>query len=1594
MANELQEYIDTGDTFNDTLASAKYDTQMGIASQVLGAATATVVDGGVSIYNSLMPMLGADEVQTGDILRKVSRDASVMYEENPEAIQTASLIGTSFLPMGLALKGMNMLRQGAKGVSWFSNAGRTDNLNKINQAVLDGLEGTKTMRSLNRTMLRNGIANNLLDTAVTEAAMLTAMNSHPLLEDYWDDPVKNMGLSLAFGGVIGSGIGHIADRAAIKAIKGSAMKGVVDDVFKNIEAPAPADPNLGKIQTIDANIKSLERLVSPDFNANTATKQLASFVLEEQKVVKDRLMTEASSGAFKDLPLADKNYFMDLITKNPEFGLASLADGVKFATLPERVVRKSTNAKVGVASLVNTAKRIFDDKTNELVEVTDAIYLPERKAFVEPEQLQDFARASIAYDKDTIKGIDTGKLGYAPRNDMGLIVSTGSSPEVDAAYLSTLHKVSTAKLKDINLLDEADLPAMDAIIARAMKTPDEFTNKTFQFLKDPYGKKSLELNIAGKTPDTRRYSVEELKDIALARKEVVIDSMLKSKPLEYIAIHTNLPYDTVATYAMGKAGNATLKELQAQGYGMMHYKDADALEEYLSVRTKPLRIKHSANKATYADMLSSLDNKTMSNINMEFISNTLNSSKSDLMRSVADSILGNEADPQGMRPLIEMLRNGMGELTNDKLGNPFLQSADFFLRDSGVGKVVSYIGKTIQDTATRKSTELVTPVAQAMSNVVNDVAKRTEALNLFNVLDGMAGWRDIVDGTVVHMIDEVDEVTGKSVKKIVPYLVDGRPFSIKSESVKTLVDEMRKAGREMFEAKATTNRITGRAAPNDLGFWMPSIDFRNKHLAYVFNRNTQKTSVIWGSSPEALKTNIMDYMAATGLKEGEEIITKEAIEGAQGGIVIKTKAQQEQWNILNGRNDSLTMQVANVQKYKTGSAQDAILKLTPERFSEIIGGYENLVESYTKRTASYIMSDVLDRLDTLSNYNQKYSSNQPLDSVFKFMKKSEDGAAKVRNILLGNSNLSQYTPWQHANENFEITVNYGLDTIGKALNSVLEPLSGTFGKKSKLNAQNLEKMDYKAFSDKLEAAGVVNPFAAYDNHMAQTLYNTSKLHEAKDVAKRLVYAGNAFAATAALRFMDIASPLVNAMSMPILMTLAKAQNLPPSLMGAVRAKGGIPPVASLMHEGVRLSNSEHGKTLSAMWEKQGHYTSFVTEANKAMRMTREFTSDSASKLEGIVNNSFVDMMSKPADYVETLTRRTMMFTGYALAKKMYPTMGDTAATVFARDFMDRAVGNYHSGQRPVVFQGTMGVAMGLFQTYMLTLAQNIYRGLELKDYKTLGKAMLAQSTIFGAGSLPGFDIISTAIADNFSEENIDLTTGTFRALPDPMATAIIYGLPSSAGPALYTRGDISPRIPSPTDITALAAVNLVGQTLDFGANLAKATANNGGNIPNAMMQALSLQSVSRPLARWSELVTGYSVSKYGDIYATPDEVRDTTNWMGIGARLIGARPIEEAKAREGLFLGKNYDRIDREHRMKVTNELKLAVRAGTLDDAKLEELAERFASKSGSASAWRKAVNDAIANNNLDGKEIILNKLRPDSPVMHMMDLRDGEAVE
>jgi hypothetical protein len=345
----------------------------------------------------------------------------------------------------------------------------------------------------------------------------------------------------------------------------------------------------------------------------------------------------------------------------------------------------------------------------------------------------------------------------------------------------------------------------------------------------------------------------------------------------------------------------------------------------------------------------------------------------------------------------------------------------------------------------------------------------------------------------------------------------------------------------------------------------------------------------------------------------------------------------------------------------------------------------------------------------------------------------------------------------------------------------------------------------------MDKRGIYNPYAVFDDAAAK-MFGLSKIEDHKDTAKRVVYASNALAATALLRVGELAQPLVNAMSMPILASLAIADRMPATFLGAQKGTAKVSGV-QVMYEGMRSMNSPLFKPLNAKWEKMGIFTPMVSEVNDLQRASRQFEPGMVSKIENALDSAWIKTLSKPADFTESFTRKAMMNTGAVLAKRLYPELDDTGITIFARDFMDKALGNFHASQRPVFFQGTLGVALGLFQTYSLTLAQSIYRHLELKNYKALGTAALLQSGIFGTESMPGFNLISQQIGKNFSDEHFDLSTGTYRAVGEPLGNFLLYGLPSNIGGGSYTtRGDVNPRAPL---FNPPVAWSVISQTMDM-----------------------------------------------------------------------------------------------------------------------------------------------------------------------------------
>lgn len=1723
-----------------------------IASAAEGAIVATAVDFGASVWNSTAGLLGADEANTADILSRVDKNALAVFNENEDAIHTASFIGGAFIPSGIALKGMSLARAGVKGMGWFSDAGKAAKLTEIDTLFREGSVATKAYNEAKRSLYARGFANNAIDAAAMEVSVLSTMNAHPFMEDYMKDPGEHFVKSMLFGGVLGGTLGHIADRFEINALRGAVNQEAWTTVLENYKPIHQGWSNITALQTQAENIKTLSALVETP--PSPIVKEFAQNMLLVEKAAQEQKFKDLSGRLLQGLKPNEQEIILNRLASDPRLAGPDYVELYKLANAQagSKPIYKQTNLSITNKDQFDF-KDFFDTKGN----LKSRVYIPEFGVLGTSAEAAYFARAGVL--GETPAGIaKVRKFGpevtFKPNTEAGLELYSAKAPELDQVYLQRLDQVAHLKERDLARVSVApdDIPTLNALVARAMKNPEDVANlkiritkeepnfnayqsqvisssgvkathfddlKTYAYSTSPYnlGKQALasdtleflrswtggspsdkatfrtaftayrqggwvadnrlrqmaqelyespassklraellvkeadaEGNVylyrglkitdpkghtpldsytpsfevakmfAGSASGVKIYKVhvndivgvvdnghKELEYMVLApnrateaalplsrtttpgavaafnstikevsyaeaesylvqAKQDVITSMLSmGAPPETIAIRTNTPINTVRAF-MGNGGNKSLMDLSYDGFPFMHYTDAAQIDKYLDPTNRPLLLRGNQNKVPYTTLSAKADIRALDIADRQIKTDFLQTSPSFIARKLGDLFFSEER-----RPLLDMLRAQLNKAVPGLAGFKFLQSTDMFIANMGdFGKVASLIGKDIMHIANEGVNTILKPISQAMEDVVRKPVSHVEVQTALALNASLKGKRIYSQGQFWQ--EEARIVDGKTAQVLVPAKYQGQEFKVVTAEADNLLQLFSAAGREMYHMKNTANKIQGTRPLSDLGFWVPAFNPIGKHIAYVHDRLADKVSVLFGNTAEELKEVIGVYKSAN-LKHI-----------ASGDLmIVENKFQQELYNKLAGRVDPLHTEIANVSKLHGGSSTPTIVKANVDQFSDIAQAYEHYINRSVRNIADMSMSDITGNLSRMAEVMGADLKNQPLTKVQRWIQSQENPASVMRNTLLGVSNAKDAPAWQAMNQTFETGMGIAAEVLRNAWKGVTERLPAK--KLASGDSATLQKIDYAALNTQMEEAGVFNPWKIFDDKAAE-IFGVAKLTQARNISPRIVHTSNALAATMVLRFGDIAQPLVNAMSLPILTMSAIADRMPNTFMGVARNTAKAPPL-QIMMEGVAASVSGNAlfQGWAKRWEAAGYFKPLVSEASDILQLARKFEPGALSKVEQGLNSNFVNMMAKPADWSETQVRKVAMFTGGVLAKRLYPELDDLGVTIFARDFMDKAVGNYHAAQRPTFFQGTLGAAAGLFQTYMLTMGQRIYRHLQLKDYKALGKMMLTQNTVFGMGSLPGFSVISQYLGDNYSDDNIDLTTGTFRALPDPVANAVMYGLPSSIGPAFYSRGEIAPR--APTTLGELPAFNMIQQVIQGVSSVAQAASAMDGTAGRAMMQALSMQSVNRPIARLSELASGYSVTRQGNTIAVPEEVWTATSAL---SRLIATRPLEEAKLRDAIHLDRYYGSLDHEERQKAIAELKTAIRSNMLTDEKLSAISEEYL-RTGSPQGWRSAVNQAVAQTNTPGASTFTHKLKPNNPLMYMIDNLDGE---
>lgn len=1088
-------------------------------------------------------------------------------------------------------------------------------------------------------------------------------------------------------------------------------------------------------------------------------------------------------------------------------------------------------------------------------------------------------------------------------------------------------------------------------------------------------------------PSSNKFNYESLDDhISSTIQQRIVELTNAGYSAETISLRLNLPKESV---------NQALYGLEPQVLSTYTNK-LDVLDA-LRPENRSLALSANVNKVPTAELVAQGLNMKNQQIGKELTEAILRSSPDPFLKKLGDNLFSDE-----FRTQLTFIEKDLADFTLGQFSKAGLifSSADRLLEKFGsTGALLGAVGKQVAQARNTLINDLVTPLTNTLTQTfkIGDHAL-LEHNTFVNLNAGLSGQRLYKAGQLWSINknlgsdiqallelsdDEFVSIAGQAVKK------DGLPaatavrlgegtnaleFKVVTPEVDAAIRQYQDAGRTMYSFRNAYRQATGQTDLPDIGLWIPAFNPRNKEIAYVIDHTFGKTTLIAARTPEELKASVGAFMSAQGNRPGLRAVYK---------------SEQEDFNKWQGRHDPLYMDIADYTKQKTGSGTFAVPSTGTDIAYDTVQSYETYLAKGLDDLVQVATASTQEQFRLLSGISQRGYTAATNSKVAQLIKQPVDTGQVLRNILLGHSNLSQVSSWAEWQQSGNAIADSLIMGAGKVLSPVLNlasnvPVVGKlFGGKTRTEA------DWNSLEQKLKQEGIVNPFQVLDNETG--LYKpSSELGKAQylrsyssgeSITPRLLVLGNALAATTLLRVLDLAQPLVNIVALPILSSGAITRRLEASLAGTALDPEAKFAMHSTMSDGMRLWHHPiEGPKWTALAEEKQLFNPGWREVNGLLANLRSFDKGAITGLENAVNSKLVNFLSKPADYSEQFVRQASYFMGVGMAKKAYPGLSDAGVLTFARNFMNQSVGNYTAAQRPVAFQGTFGMAFGLFQTYFLGLAQTMYRQVEQKQWGALGKMLLTQGTIFGGASIPGFHPISEAIGSHFSDQNIDLETGTFRALPQGLASTLLYGLPSQLV-GITTRGDIQPRVPDPTNLQTIAAVNLTGQVLDSVDKVAQAAFTHDGNTGRAILEALSLQSVSRPVARLSELGLGYAITQKGQLVADHNDVY-TTN--GIISRLLATRPIEEIQAREAAHLNSLYGAVDYQKRQALTDRLKTHIRAGSLDENTLGNLSEQYM-RTGSAAGWRSAVNKALLEAGQPANASVRDRLSPTSPTMMMI---------
>lgn len=504
------------------------------------------------------------------------------------------------------------------------------------------------------------------------------------------------------------------------------------------------------------------------------------------------------------------------------------------------------------------------------------------------------------------------------------------------------------------------------------------------------------------------------------------------------------------------------------------------------------------------------------------------------------------------------------------------------------------------------------------------------------------------------------------------------------------------------------------------------------------------------------------------------------------------------------------------------------------------------------------------------------------------------------------------------------------------------------------------------------------------------LWQLSKAHTYRGTTQTALRKANAVMRVAVLG-VDYFNALVNIIGTPILAlpemraAFANGQDVPYMKIVGEAMKG--------MFGEARRADLKRYQKLNLIQENMFAYHDLLDEHALMLGAKNEAVAFSASNKVLRKADEFLNTLQTPTAFAE---QSTQLFAA-RVADKIAELRGlkGEAADAFVTGFAKKITGNYTSAQRPLIFQGILGQAVGLFQTYTFNFYQQATRHIANGNDKSVAMMAALQGSIFGAQSLPGFNIANAGIAAWGGDEHDDTYSYLQKVVGKDTAEMVLYGSASNLlGANLWTRGDTNPRNLTGIPITPadLAQVNYYGKALgavkQWGDSVMA-----GGNLKISTLEAIAHANISRPLTGIAELAMGARVTQGGTL---EQAVGQDLLSVASAIRILGAKPMQEAITSAATY---KFGVVQAQEAVAM-NDLAYALRTemlaekGDVDSKVIDDFAKRYIELGGNPQGFRRWYLRNLASATTPRAKLFAEKMRNNAWATTYQELASPELSE